>query len=344
MRLDTIHSTETASEPGRTLSVRLLWPFLPALPAVSVPWSILARNGIHPRHLARPDSRVSSGAALSALRTYVASTGDLGIGARAGVALEPGDLGVFEQAALACESLGEALACAARHVHLLYDDAELVVVDADDEVLVVFRAEREAPAQPAATAFVVTAAAMMIRRLASLDEPFRALHVRAEALAGTDGAIDRLGLAVRTAMPHDGVALDRARLDARLPRSSAAMREAFESYADELADRDALGYRRRAREVAASELRSGQLSMASAASALGVSPSTLRRRLQEEHTTYRAIIDEVRCDLAERYLVDRRMRIGEIACLLGFSSVAAFNKAFRRWKGVNPSAHRSNAS
>lgn len=55
-------------------------------------------------------------------------------------------------------------------------------------------------------------------------------------------------------------------------------------------------------------------------------------------------MDEIRRDLAERYLLDRRRRIGEIACLLGFSSVAAFNKAFRRWKGMNPTEHRSHAS
>ena len=74
---------------------------------------------------------------------------------------------------------------------------------------------------------------------------------------------------------------------------------------------------------------------------LAMSVPTLRRRLEEEGTTFTELVDELRRDLAERYLRDSRRSISEIATLLGFSHAPAFHKAFRRWKGVTPSAHRA---
>jgi AraC-like DNA-binding protein len=119
------------------------------------------------------------------------------------------------------------------------------------------------------------------------------------------------------------------------------MQAAFDRYARELLDRAALGARSRARDAIVARLGSGDMCMESVAARLAMSVPTLRRRLEDEGTTFTDLVDDVRRDLAERYLRDPGRSISEIATLLGFAHAPAFHKAFRRWKGVTPSAHRA---
>ena len=63
---------------------------------------------------------------------------------------------------------------------------------------------------------------------------------------------------------------------------------------------------------------------------------SLRRRLEEEGTTFRALVEEVRQMLAEEYLRMPGMKIEEISMRLGYSEPASFIHAFKRWKGSSP--------
>ena len=94
-------------------------------------------------------------------------------------------------------------------------------------------------------------------------------------------------------------------------------------------------------ETITAQLASGEMTMESVSAALGVSVATLRRRLEEEGTTFTLLVDEVRRDLAERHLSDPHRTISEVAFMLGFSHAPAFHKAFRRWTGATPSERRA---
>lgn len=80
--------------------------------------------------------------------------------------------------------------------------------------------------------------------------------------------------------------------------------------------------------------------LAAAAGELGVSPATLRRRLAEEGTGWRALKDDVRRDLAIRHLADPRLSVEEVASRLGFHDGSAFHRAFRKWTGRAPGTFR----
>ncbi|GLK88594.1 AraC family transcriptional regulator [Pseudomonas turukhanskensis] len=67
---------------------------------------------------------------------------------------------------------------------------------------------------------------------------------------------------------------------------------------------------------------------------------TLRRKLTEEGTQYRAILNDTRRDLAMAYIRDTELAFGEIAYLLGFASAEAFQRAFKRWSGQTPGEFR----
>jgi AraC-like DNA-binding protein len=69
---------------------------------------------------------------------------------------------------------------------------------------------------------------------------------------------------------------------------------------------------------------------------LGMSARNLRRRLEAEGSSYQVILDEVRCELARRYLAEEGKGVEEVAFALGFSDGSAFHKAFKRWTGESP--------
>jgi AraC-like DNA-binding protein len=68
---------------------------------------------------------------------------------------------------------------------------------------------------------------------------------------------------------------------------------------------------------------------------LGLTSRSLQRRLKDEQTTFNAIREDVRRELAQRYLADG-LAIAEISFLLGFSEPSAFFRAFKRWTGTTP--------
>jgi AraC-like DNA-binding protein len=76
------------------------------------------------------------------------------------------------------------------------------------------------------------------------------------------------------------------------------------------------------------------------ASSLNMSERTLRRRLDEEATSFMQIVDDVRNHLARQYLSETKLTIAEVGELLGFDDVANFRRAFKRWNGYPPRSMR----
>jgi AraC-like DNA-binding protein len=87
-------------------------------------------------------------------------------------------------------------------------------------------------------------------------------------------------------------------------------------------------------------MKDGEPKVTDVAKAIGVSVRTLQRRLGEAGVDYRALVDDIRHELALRYLKDRRHTLSDVAYLLGYSEISAFSRAFRRWTGSTPSDHR----
>lgn len=74
---------------------------------------------------------------------------------------------------------------------------------------------------------------------------------------------------------------------------------------------------------------------------LSVSTSTMRRRLDDEGTTFREVRQSLLRDRAIVCLLDPSLTIGQIAVDLGYSDLANFSHAFRHWTGQSPSEFRS---
>jgi AraC-like DNA-binding protein len=76
---------------------------------------------------------------------------------------------------------------------------------------------------------------------------------------------------------------------------------------------------------------------------LGVSERTLQRRLNQEGTSLQRLLEDVRHELSLEYLRDSKLSVADVGLRLGYSSLAAFSRAFRRWTGTSPAARRRGA-
>jgi AraC-like DNA-binding protein len=67
---------------------------------------------------------------------------------------------------------------------------------------------------------------------------------------------------------------------------------------------------------------------------------TLNRRLSDQGTSFKALVDEARYEIARQLLRDTRLPVGQVAAALDYSDAASLDRAFRRWSGTTPSAWR----
>jgi AraC-like DNA-binding protein len=133
--------------------------------------------------------------------------------------------------------------------------------------------------------------------------------------------------------------------DLRLPIATAD--ETLLSYLDRLAeqarqelshdDTTADGVRR----VLWQEMAGGNPAIGTVAARLGLSGRSLQRRLAEEGTSFKEVLDSFRRGIARRLLSERDVAVYEVAYLLGYSDPSAFHRAFRRWHGESPRRFRS---
>ena len=85
---------------------------------------------------------------------------------------------------------------------------------------------------------------------------------------------------------------------------------------------------------------SGTTDLDAAAHELGVSSSTLKRRLKQENRSYSGIVGERRQYWAERLIVDTDTPLAQIAQTLGYNHLPNFTRAFKARTGVAPSRFR----
>ena len=92
------------------------------------------------------------------------------------------------------------------------------------------------------------------------------------------------------------------------------------------------------------QLPTGMPDPAQIADSISISLRKMQRKLKEENTSYRALLEETRRELALQYMKEHRHSISEITYMLGFSEPSNFTRAFKRWTGYSPSDYRNNVA
>jgi AraC-like DNA-binding protein len=94
---------------------------------------------------------------------------------------------------------------------------------------------------------------------------------------------------------------------------------------------------RRVRREIYRSLPSGKTCAKDVARELALAPRTLQRKLKDAGTTYKKVSEDVRKELAQRYLNSGKHQLDEIAYLTGFANQPAFSRAYKGWTGRSPS-------
>jgi AraC-like DNA-binding protein len=130
------------------------------------------------------------------------------------------------------------------------------------------------------------------------------------------------------------LALPNPNADAGLARYASEMLEATEP-------REAAPACFEVRESIIKLLGTGQCSIALVAQHMGVDRRTIHRRLEGEGQTFSTLFDEVRKELAQRYIEGTGRTLSEVSSLLGFSGPSSFSRWYRRQFHGTASAERA---
>ena len=97
-------------------------------------------------------------------------------------------------------------------------------------------------------------------------------------------------------------------------------------------------------KVISFSLANGNSNINDIASSMNYSQRTLQRKLSEHNTSYRAVLDSVRFNMANQYLKNTYYRLTDIAALLGYNNLSSFSRSYHRWSGVYPTEVRKRIS
>ncbi len=73
---------------------------------------------------------------------------------------------------------------------------------------------------------------------------------------------------------------------------------------------------------------------------LGMSLRNMQRKLKDKGSNYKEILEDTRKHLAQSYLKQAHLSLGEVSYLIGFSDLSNFNRAFKRWTNLTPGDYR----
>ncbi|GHF56488.1 transcriptional regulator [Streptomyces mashuensis] len=337
-RTITVHHVRAALGGARRLGVDTL----PLLQAARVP----------PLLLGDDRARVSPEQFALLVRAVQRATRDEFLGL-APAPSRPGTFAMMCHACLACPDLGAALRRAVRFYGLFPQGPELLFRREGGQAVFGLRNDlREVPEG----GFLAESVLLVWHRLASWLTG-RRIPLRWVRFAGPEPpyaaeCVAMFGCPVGFGSAPGGAAgvaaFDARWLGVPLVRDEAGLAELLRRAPADLLDRREYGttVAEQVRRALAAALRGGGggparlPEVAQVAARLAVSPATLRRRLQQEGTSFQRLKDQVRLEVALAGLVEGREPIAELAARLGFSEDTAFHRAFRRWTGTTPGAYR----
>ena len=329
----------------KTVSVRWMFPFIRVTGTSPSDLAILAREGISLKEFVNPDTRIRHRVLMELLQAAVVRLNAPDLGLRAGERLEPGDFDTLEYAVRSCATLRDAILCGSRYMYLAHGAQESRLVESGELAAWELRITDDVEQLPAANDFALTSALGFARRYTGEHDVLREVHFKHEV--ATDPALyARIfgAVQIKLGMPHNALVFERSHLDAPMSLAHPGLQAAFEVHVSAMLEqlKRSAGIAGRVRQLLVAQLRSGDIEMRSLARRLAMSVTTMRRRLEEEGTSYSELLDDVRRELAGRYLSDLTLATSEVAFLLGFAHAPAFYKAFRRWsKGSTPAEYRA---
>ncbi|MFI8747641.1 AraC family transcriptional regulator [Pseudomonas sp. NPDC077186] len=303
----------------------------------------LRDTGLSAMQLAVPHGEIDAGRELQLIANLVQALPDVAdLGLQAGRRYHLTSYGAWGYAILSSASVRQAAALGLRYQGLTYaftrigldEDGVSASLRFDDgalpEELRPFIVQRD-----------MLGAQLIVRELLGAPLPLTCLELRQQPPAELAPFVETFGLTPQFAASANRIGLAAGQLDIPLPRANSQLVSACEQQCQAILARHQWhqGLAGRVRQLLLQA--PGQMSdMERVAARMHLSSRTLRRRLIDEGTSFRALQDEVRQALAEELLAAGGLSLEEIAERLGYGELSNFIHAFKRWKGTTPGRYQ----
>lgn len=314
-------------------------------------YEYLAQQGLDPQAvLGTPKPSVETGGLgrfdvarwQALLQTASERLGDPLLGLHLGKSVTPRHFGILGYVLLSCGSLGAALLRFDQYQRLIYDVNPVAITMNSSEVIFEWGVGQGRPGPLVDECAIATMVQFMRNLVQHPLSPLSITFVNPPP-ENLQAYLDYFGCPVQFCQNTTRMVLATADLQRELRSPDPALLEMLSQQADsflaELEPGDAL--MQQLHNCLTQQLMGHcEPSLEQTAQAMHLSARTLHRRLAERGLQFRAVLDELRCQLARQYLQDQRLQLTEIAALLGYSEQSAFTRAFRRWTGLTPHAYR----
>lgn len=306
---------------------------------------VVAAAGIDAEALADADGRVEHTRLIALWRAGERLTGDASLGLAVAELSRRAPDNVLAYATQSSRKVGDALGRAVRYATILHDALELRVIVERDVARLRVGVRTPLVAARHGIEFALAMTALFCRDRAAGRFELHEASFRHAAPASTAAHEHVFGASVGFERAHDELVFDPALLELPLRGFDEALARHLDRHLELLLAR-ARGvddWTRRARDAVGASLAQGPPDVAAVAARLQMSARTLQRRLSEAGSSFQGVVDTMRRELAMSYLGDPHNTVTEVAFLLGFSDVAGFCRAFKRWTGTTPAEHRRQA-
>jgi len=300
---------------------------------------LLRRVGLTPELIAEPEERLSVRSQIALLDEAAIALKDDCIGFTLARAFDPREIGLLYYVMASSRTLGDALKRVARYSKVTNEALAFGYQEGNRLVLSLSYSGVPRHSDRHQMEFCMFGQLRICRILTGqnlVPQHFSISHYRSE---GTSEMARFVGTKVEFGADRDEFALNVDARELPLIHADSYLNDLLLKYCEAaLADRrgDMSQLRTRVENAISSVLPHGKVRAEDVARSLGMSKRTLARRLSDEGLNFTEILQQLRRDLAVRYLDDRKLHVAKIAWLLGFHEVSAFTHAFKRWTGKTP--------
>ena len=144
------------------------------------------------------------------------------------------------------------------------------------------------------------------------------------------------GCVVRFGQSSSGLFFSQHDLDHRITDPDSQLYELATCFIDTRFPAANLTMSTRVRALIGRLLDAGECTNERVATSLGLHPRTLQRRLREEGQCFEAIKDDVRRDVAMRYLCQPNVPLTRVVEMLGYSETSVLSRSCYRWFSASP--------
>ncbi len=306
---------------------------------------LFRRAGLDPARLRDADARYPVDGMCRLWRLATQVTGDPYFGLKAAGFWHPTTMNALGYSWMASDSLRDALTRMARYGRLVSTVAEMKLEEFDDHFSFKIHPRIGRPEVPNEAIDAALATFVYMCRV-SYGDDFHPLRVETQRPEFDDPTryLEYFQAPVEFSAPDNILCFTKESLEAHLrtanPRLARINDRVVTQYLAQF-DKGSTAMRVRAKLI--DLLSAGNVTQQEVADSLHMSLRTLQRKLSEENTSYKELLDETRRELANQYLRQATLSVSEVTYLLGFSEPSNFSRAFKRWTGRTPSEFRAAA-